>query len=197
MIVKGHDFGNVTLVGVLAADLSLYADDYRAGERTFQLLTQAAGRAGRGEKAGEVVIQTYSPEHYSIVAAAKQDYEQFFKEEMTYRALMGYPPASQLLAVLVSCKEEKLLETACHYLKAYAETCRKKCEQAGTNIQLIGPATPYVGKVRDIYRRVIYLKAEQETVLVFLKDQLEQYIEINSGFQNIWVQFDFNPMSVF
>ena len=197
MIVKGHDFGNVTLVGVLAADLSLYADDYRAGERTFQLLTQAAGRAGRGEKAGEVVIQTYSPEHYSIVAAAKQDYEQFFQEEMTYRALMGYHPARQLMAVLVSCKEEELLETACHYLKAYAETCCKKCERAGTSVQLIGPASPYVGKVRDTYRRVIYLKSEQEAVLVFLKDQLEQYIEINSGFQNIWIQFDLNPMSVF
>lgn len=197
MIVKGHDFGNVTLVGVLAADLSLYADDYRAGERTFQLLTQAAGRAGRGEKAGEVVIQTYSPEHYSIVAAAKQDYEQFFQEEMTYRALMGYPPASRLMAVLVSCKEEELLETACHYLKAYAETCCKKCERAGTSVQLIGPASPYVGKVRDTYRRVIYLKSEQEAVLVFLKDQLEQYIEINSGFQNLWIQFDLNPMSVF
>ena len=197
MIVKGHDFGNVTLVGVLAADLSLYADDYRAGERTFQLLTQAAGRAGRGEKAGEVVIQTYSLEHYSIVAAAKQDYEQFFQEEMTYRALMGYPPASQLMAVLVSCKEEELLETACHYLKAYAETCCKKCERAGTSVQLIGPASPYVGKVRDTYRRVIYLKSEQEAVLVFLKDQLEQYIEINSGFQNLWIQFDLNPMSVF
>lgn len=197
MIVKGHDFGNVTLVGVLVADLSLYADDYRAGERTFQLLTQAAGRAGRGEKAGEVVIQTYSPEHYSIVAAAKQDYEQFFQEEMTYRALMGYPPASQLMAVLVSCKEEELLETACHYLKAYAETCCKKCERAGTSVQLIGPASPYVGKVRDTYRRVIYLKSEQEAVLVFLKDQLEQYIEINSGFQNLWIQFDLNPMSVF
>ena len=197
MIVKGHDFENVTLVGVLAADLSLYADDYRAGERTFQLLTQAAGRAGRGEKAGEVVIQTYSPEHYSIVAAAKQDYEQFFQEEMTYRALMGYPPASQLMAVLVSCKEEELLETACHYLKAYAETCCKKCERAGTSVQLIGPASPYVGKVRDTYRRVIYLKSEQEAVLVFLKDQLEQYIEINSGFQNLWIQFDLNPMSVF
>lgn len=197
MIVKGHDFGNVTLVGVLAADLSLYADDYRAGERTFQLLTQAAGRAGRGEKDGEVVIQTYSPEHYSIVAAAKQNYEQFFQEEMTYRALMGYPPASQLMAVLVSCKEEELLETACHYLKAYAETCCKKCERAGTSVQLIGPASPYVGKVRDTYRRVIYLKSEQEAVLVFLKDQLEQYIEINSGFQNLWIQFDLNPMSVF
>ena len=91
MIVKGHDFGNVTLVGVLAADLSLYADDYRAGERTFQLLTQAAGRAGRGEKAGEVVIQTYSPEHYSIVAAAKQDYEQFFSGRNDLSRIDGIP----------------------------------------------------------------------------------------------------------
>lgn len=197
MIVKGHDFGNVTLVGVLAADLSLYADDYRAGERTFQLLTQAAGRAGRGEKAGEVVIQTYSPEHYSIVAAAKQDYEQFFQEEMTYRTLMGYPPASQLLAVLVSCKEESLLETACHYLKNYAETCQRRLGQKGIDVWVIGPASPYVGKVRDIYRRVIYLKAEREETLVFLKDQLERYIAINTGFQQIWVQFDFNPMGVF
>ena len=92
MIVKGHDFANVTLVGVLAADLSLHANDYRAGERTFQLLTQAAGRAGRGDKPGEVVIQTYSPEHYSIQTAAKQDYHAFYKEEISYRSLMRYPP---------------------------------------------------------------------------------------------------------
>ena len=83
MIVKGHDFPNVTLVGILAADLSLYSDDYRSAERTFQLLTQAAGRAGRGKREGEVVIQTYSPEHYSIEKAEAQDYEGFYQEEMT------------------------------------------------------------------------------------------------------------------
>ena len=92
MIVKGHDFPGVTLVGVLAADLSLNRNDYRAGERTFQLLTQAAGRAGRGERPGEVVIQTYQPEHYSVVYAAKQDYRGFYGEEIAYRGLVGYPP---------------------------------------------------------------------------------------------------------
>ncbi len=87
MIVKGHDFPDVTLVGVIAADLSLNMDDYHCGERTFQLLTQAVGRAGRGVKPGHAVIQTYQPEHYSIRAAATQDYAEFYKEEMGYRCL--------------------------------------------------------------------------------------------------------------
>ena len=109
MIVKGHDFPNVTLVGILAADMSLYSNDYRAGERTFQLLTQAAGRAGRGSSKGEVIIQTYSPQHYSIQMAAAQDYEGFYKEEMDYRELMGYPPVEQLLAVLMTGPDEACL----------------------------------------------------------------------------------------
>ena len=191
MIVKGHDFPNVTLVGILAADLSLYADDYRAGERTFQLLTQAAGRAGRGREKGEVVIQTYSPEHYAIQTAAAQVYEAFYEEEIAYRKLMGYPPAEQLLALLVAGEDEKLVETACEYLKKYAE--RVNSNQVG----VIGPASPYVSKVNDVYRKVIYFKHARYEILTDLKDKLEQYIDVNSGFAKLRIQFDFNPMNIF
>ena len=181
----------MTLVGVLAADLSLYADDYRAGERTFQLLTQAAGRAGRGSEKGEVVIQTYSPEHYSIETAAKQDYEAFYPEELAYRTMMGYPPVEQLAAILVTSEDESLLETACSYMKSYAERMNR------SQVRIIGPASPYVGKVNDVYRRVIYLKHARYEAMIDLKNKLEQYIEINSGFRKVRVQFDFNPMNVF
>ena len=191
MIVKGHDFPNVTLVGILAADMSLYADDYRAGERTFQLLTQAAGRAGRGSESGEVVIQTYSPEHYSIETAAHQDYESFYEAEISYRSMMGYPPVEQLMAILVSGKEEALLETASSYIKSYAERVNKN------SVCIIGPTSPHVGKVNDVYRKVIYLKHARYDVLIDMKDKLEKYIEINSGFQNVWIQFDFNPIKIF
>lgn len=192
MIVKGHDFPNVTLVGVLAADMSLYSDDYRAGERTFQLLTQAEGRAGRGTKEGEAVIQTYSPEHYAITTAAAQDYEAFYGEEIRYRELMGYPPAENLLAVLASSKDEAHLETGCRYLKEYAVRVSKN-EQ----VDVIGPATPGIGKINDVYRKVLYLKTERYDTLVKIKNRLEQYIEVNSGFNTIRIQFDFNPMNVF
>ena len=192
MIVKGHDFPNVTLVGVLAADMSLYTDDYRAGERTFQLLTQAAGRAGRGKKKGEAVIQTYSPEHYAIVTAAAQDYQAFYEEEIRYRELMGYPPAENLLAVLVSCEEEALLEKGCKYLKEYALRV-----QGQERMEIIGPASPGIRKMNDIYRKVLYLKTERYDTLIKMKNRLERYIEVNPGFQRMRIQFDFNPMQVF
>ncbi len=192
MIVKGHDFPNVTLVGILAADLSLYADDYRAGERTFQLLTQAAGRAGRGRKAGEVVIQTYSPDHYCVETAANQDYETFYKQEIQYRDLMGYPPIEQLLAVLVSCENEELLEKGTFYLKEYANKRNKD-----NSYQIIGPASPYIGKVNDIYRKIIYIKHENYGMLIEMKNQLEKYIEVNEGFHKMRIQFDFNPINIF
>ena len=210
MIVKGHDFPNVTLVGVLAADMSLYTGDYRSGERTFQLLTQAAGRAGRGERPGEAVIQTYDPSHYAIETAAKQDYKAFYEEEIRYRELMGYPPAEQLLAVFVSGEDEALLEKGCHYLREYilrvirhlsgegsikggspdVQTDRTGAYAAG----VIGPASPGIDKIKDVYRRVIYVKAERYDILVGIKDRVEKYIEINSGFDRMRIQFDFNPM---
>ena len=112
MIVKGHDFPNVTLVGVLAADLSLHISDYRAAERTFQLLTQAAGRAGRGHRQGEVVIQTYQPEHYSVVTAAEQDYEAFFEQEIFLREMMHYPPKWHMLVIHAAGAQEMLVKQA-------------------------------------------------------------------------------------
>ncbi len=194
MIVKGHDFPNVTLVGVLAADMSLYTGDYRSGERTFQLLTQAAGRAGRGERPGEAVIQTYDPSHYAIETAAAQDYEAFYEEEIRYRELMGYPPAEQLLAVLISGGDEALLEKGCYYLKEYILRVIRKISPEETAARVIGPASPGIDKIKDVYRRVIYIKAEKYETLTGIKDRVEQYIEINSGFDNMRIQFDFNPM---
>lgn len=107
MIVKGHDFPLVTLVGIIAADLSLYAQDYRASERTFQLLTQAIGRAGRKSDHGEAVIQTYHPENYSIVAASRQDYKEFYNQEILYRTISGYPPVMQMMAILITSDQRE------------------------------------------------------------------------------------------
>ena len=192
MIVKGHDFPNVTLVGVLAADLSLYISDYRSAERTFALLCQAAGRAGRGKEKGEAVIQTYNPDHYSIRAAASQDYEAFFEEEMKYRRLMGYPPAAHLLAVLMSGTDEALLEKAAYYLKLFT-----KKTNTDDRMEMIGPAIPYVGKINDVYRRVLYFKHEEYKSLTAVKNKMEQYIEVNTGFSKIRIQFDFDPVQPF
>lgn len=189
MIVKGHDFPNVTLVGVLAADLSLGVNDYRAGERTFQLLTQAVGRAGRGDKPGFAVIQTYQPEHYAVVQAAAQDYESFYQEEILYRELGGYPPACHLLAVQVFSQDEKAGERLAATL---AERVKARISERGTT--LLGPSPATIGRINDVYRRVIYLKSKDYAKLVALKDELEQFLataQINR--EN--VQFDFDPMN--
>ena len=187
MIVKGHDFPEVTLVGVLAADMSLFSADYRSAERTFQLLTQAIGRAGRAEKAGCAVIQTYHPEHYAIEAAAVQDYGQFYQQEIGYRELMGYPPASSLLAIHVSFTDADRLDMAMTYLKRFLERITQKAE-----VQIIGPADEAVAKINDMYRRAIYIKGKDEQLLKILREQTEHYIEINKGFEAMYIQYDLN-----
>ncbi len=192
MIVKGHDFPNVTLVGILAADLSLNQNDYRAGERTFQLLTQAAGRAGRGALPGEVVIQTYQPEHYSIVHAANQDYESFYQEEMIYRELLQYPPAAHMLAILVTSGEE---ERGSGVLEIFARMIKERFGDDGM-LYLIGPAPAAVSKINDLYRHTLYLKHPDYERLVQIKDMLEAYNK-EQDYKNLNVQFDFNPMNTY
>lgn len=187
MIVKGHDFPNVTLVGVLAADLSLYVSDYHAAERTFQLLTQAVGRSGRGDRPGHAVIQTYQPEHYSIQAAAIQDYEKFYKEEMGYRMLLDYPPAAHMMTVFGACQDEEFLKKAMYYIEVFIRRVSPKEE-----LHMIGPASASVGKVKDVYRQVLHLKHTDIRFLTAVREKLEKYIEINSGFRKIYIQFDMN-----
>ena len=187
MIVKGHDFPKVTLVGVLAADLSLNGDDYRCAERTFQLLTQAVGRSGRGERKGKAVIQTYHPDHYSIQTAARQDYKAFYEEEMAYRTMMDYPPASHMLAVLGMGDEEALLKEAMEYVERFVRRI-----YPGEDLHVIGPAPASIGKIKDVYKRVLYLKHKEYSLLVSVRERLERYIEVNSGFRKIYIQFDFS-----
>ncbi|MBR4026257.1 MAG: primosomal protein N' [Lachnospiraceae bacterium] len=198
MIVKGHDFPNVTLVGILAADMSLHINDFHASERTFQLLTQAAGRAGRGKSLGEVVIQTYNPEHYAIVTAKEQDYEKFYAYEILYRKMLLYPPVWNLLVIWLTSSQEQKLEFSANKLITRCNTfIEEETILQGEKIQAIGPTDATIVKINDIYRKVVYVKTQKYQNLVFLKDRLEWYIKENNDFQNVSVQFDFNPMSGF
>ena len=189
MIVKGHDFPNVTLVGILAADLSLHSQDYMAGERTFELLTQAAGRAGRGERPGQVVIQTYDPEHAVIRAAAAQDYELFYRNEITYRKILKYPPVVSMIAVLITGEQEEQVQKCAERLADYMRTT-----VPGEVIRVIGPSMPVIGKIHDVYRRILYLKSEQEQALLDAKVQLELYAEQSGVQEACRLYFDLNPM---
>ncbi len=191
MIVKGHDFPKVTLVGIVAADLSLYAGDYRAAERTFCLLAQAAGRAGRDKLPGDVVIQTYQPEHYSIVAAATEDYESFYRQEMAYRRLLRYPPVEHVLAILVQAEEEAVAKKAAEGLTKVLQAEKRPEEGFGV---ITGPVPAGIAKVNDLYRFVIYVKSAQYARLMeFHKAALTEKLLTESAMK-CNIQFDFNPL---
>ena len=202
MIVKGHDFSNVTLVGVLAADMSLHVNDFHAAERTFALLTQAAGRAGRGKLPGNVVIQTYDPDHYAIRTAKEQDYEAFYDKEIEYRRLMNYPPVWNMLLVHVTSPDES--ECASMSQQVY-DIASQMISHADENqspddrhqIQLIGPADATIAKVNDIYRKVIYMKTSDYAALISIKDGIEQAVKADTAMKHANISFDFNPMSGF
>ena len=185
MIVKGHDFPRVTLVGILAADLSLYASDYDATEKTFQLLMQASGRAGRGALPGDVVIQTYDPSHYVIETAAKQDYETFYKREMSYRSLMKYPPVEQLLAVRFSCGDEEMVKAASEAAAGFLKPLVS--EKGGS---LIGPCDPTLPKVRDQYRKILYLKHERHDIIIKIREELHAFMQEGPYLRDVQLSYD-------
>jgi primosomal protein N' (replication factor Y) (superfamily II helicase) len=159
MVAKGHDFQRVTLVGVVAADLALGRPDFRAAEKTFQLLTQVAGRAGRGELAGEVLVETHYPEHYAIQHAAKQDYLAFFEKEAHFRRMLHYPPFTALASILV---RDRKIENAIGWSRALAEYFAQ-CENRG--VKILGPAAAPLARLKKEYRFQFLLKSPQRSAL--------------------------------
>lgn len=186
MIVKGHDFPKVTLMGILAADMSLYSEDYQAAERTFNLLTQAAGRAGRGGLSGEVVIQTYTPEHYAVAAAAAQDYEEFYSREILYRRLLSYPPCVHMMQIRYACEDASLAEEES---EAQAKEYRSFQEQDEL-LQVVGPAWAGISRIKDIYYRVLYVKHPSLEKLLEYKRKTENHRITGSRKRQVMVQYD-------
>ncbi|MBO6309415.1 MAG: primosomal protein N' [Oribacterium sp.] len=166
MIVKGHDFPDVTLVGLIAADLSLSAPDFRSSERTFQLITQAAGRAGRAGGPGNVIIQTYQPDHYAIALTTTQNYKLFYEKEISFRRLMGYPPLEYLMTIQLLSKDEEILTLISN---SVSELFKPDCSEK--KAEFIGPLEASVYKVNDIYRKIVYIKHPEHDIIIQLRDR--------------------------
>ena len=155
MITKGHDFPGVTLVGVISADASLNFPDFRAAERTFQLLTQVAGRAGRGEKEGRVLVQTFETDHYAITCAAKHDFEAFIKQELIYREELFYPPFAYLCLLRFESEDE---QKAMKWAVEQAEKLRNAARKMDAELLILGPALAPLSRIKGIYRIQLLLK---------------------------------------
>ena len=190
MITKGLDFPNVTLVGVIAADMSLNLPDYRSAERTFQLITQVGGRAGRGDKEGEVIVQTYTPEHYSIIHSMNNDYEALFKEEIVMRKDFNYPPFGKIFLIHCSSKNEELLK---NFMKELGNHLNKTLEEY--DLEMLGPCSSIISKIKENYRWQIVLKGDlPEETCKFIKDRV--YETYSNVYNEIRVSIDINPNSL-
>ena len=185
MIAKGHDFPNVTLVGVVLADVGLSLPSYRACETTFQLLAQAVGRAGRGDKKGEAIIQTYNPTHYAISLGAAQDYEKFYHREMQMRHVSQYPPFVYLIVMEFSSKnEEKAAESALN-LK------NELLQQGFDDLVVLGPSSPYFGYLNGVYKKTLTIKTRHPEEL---KAYLKQVQSALDGLAGVRIRFDVDPI---
>ncbi|MCR4947214.1 MAG: primosomal protein N' [Lachnospiraceae bacterium] len=192
MIVKGHDFKDVTLMGILAADMSLNVSDYTAGERTFSLITQAAGRAGRGEKPGEVIIQTYRPESFAIQTAKDQDYLSFYGKEIEFRDIMGYPPVRRLLLIFMTSSDESRCEALAVGVAGFVRSLAVGDGRiyGSEPVAVIGPSTAPVYKINDIYRRQLYVKADTADTLADIAGRVQEFLKTCEHYTGSSVVFD-------
>ncbi len=191
MVAKGLDFKDVTLVGVIAADLSLNLPDYRAFERTFQLLTQVSGRAGRGSKEGKVVIQTYSADDLTIKYAANNDYDSFYKNEIMMREAMQYPPFTSILVITMSSENEEML---IKNIQSVGENLKYRIKD-NNKITLLGPCTCGVSKIKNFYRWQIIIKGDiKETIALEIKNSV--YESVKNVYSIIRVSIDINPSNM-
>ena len=192
MIAKGHDFKDVTLVGIIAADQALYIQDFRSEERTYQLITQALGRAGRGDKKGEVVIQTYNPEHFVLEKIKFRQQQAFYEEELKIRKMLGYPPYTHLFSLTVLGRNEKEVIQMVHTLKYYYEYYNKK-----GLFRIVGPSAAAISRIADEYRwQLILVGEDREKLLLYGKYCLNKFINReNTG--TIKINWDIDPISMF
>jgi primosomal protein N' (replication factor Y) len=194
MIVKGHDFPKVTFVGVISADTSLHFPDFRSSERTFQLLTQVAGRAGRGEFPGEVIIQTYNPDHYSIQRAKEHDFSGFYREEILFRRELEYPPFSRLINFKLSGNSEKRTKGAAEEMGKIGQTLLKK--GYGKGIETLGPSAAPFAKVRGKFRWHMLAKGKSSRFLHQFSQALAARMEEQTKGRGISLDIDVDPVSV-
>lgn len=185
MIVKGHDFQKVTLVGIIAVDQILLDSDFQAGEWAYQLITQVSGRAGRGERAGEVLIQSYQPDHPLLELALKQDYLSFYKEEKNYRKRLSYPPFSVMLAMQCIYTEEAYLD---YILGKLMPRVQERIRDGGGETYGPFPATVY--KIKDKFRKIIYIKHSNHDIILQLRDYFIQELKQEDKRNLILLQFD-------
>ncbi|MBR0630381.1 primosomal protein N' [Bacillus altitudinis] len=187
MIAKGLDFPDVTLVGVLSADTSLHIPDFRSSEKTFQLLTQVSGRAGRHEKAGSVIIQSYTPSHYSIELTKQHDYEAFYEQEMLHRRHQSYPPFYFLAMVTVSHEE---VTKAAHVTDKIVQFLKMNC---APNTRILGPAASPIAKIKDRYRYQCVIKYKRENELASLLRKIQDHYQKEMEQKQLMISIDMNP----
>jgi primosomal protein N' (replication factor Y) len=194
MIVKGHDFPNVTFVGVVSADTSLHFPDFRSSERTFQLLTQVAGRAGRGEVLGEVIIQTFNPDHYSILKAKDHDFVGFYQEECQFRKALDYPPFSRLINFRLTGNSEKGTETMAEELGKVGRTLLKKKYPKG--MEILGPSAAPFTKMRGKFRWQMLVKGKSSQALHQFAQELASHMEAQTKGRGVHLDIDVDPIFI-